>query len=236
MARQSVARHAGTLDERGVVVIEGYVSPERCEEIRGAVEEALDGGDLARARPEDDYNDHVARGEPLVKRRSGERDDGMLDLFNVERLIPELREFKDDEFVEAIVDEATGERYGADNVNVYVNRSVTNTRDFHADTYAGKFKSFLYLTDVPDRAYGPFAYVERSHESSVIERTVNTVANRLRDEPTTNALFYDESGVRVCTAPKGTLIVADQAGYHRGLPQEPGHERILATTSYTPVE
>jgi hypothetical protein len=55
----------------------------------------------------------------------------------------------------------------------------------------------------------------------------------VRDEPGTNAVFYDDSDAVVCTASKGTLIVANQAGYHRGMPQERGRERMLATTSYT---
>jgi len=234
MSQQSVGRHAEALRDRGVVVVEDYISAERCDEIHEATEAALERGELAEARPEDGYEDHVARREPLVKRRTGERDDGMLDLFNMELRVPELGEFKDDAFVANIVNRATDGPYSADNVNVYVNRSVTNTRDFHADTYSGKFKSFVYLTDVPDESYGPFAYIEGSHESSVIERTATKVTNRLRDDPATNALFYDESDVRVCTAPRGTLIVSNQAGYHRGLPQREGRERILATTSYTP--
>ena len=234
MSQQSMSQHAATLAERGVVVVEDYLPPEICDDIYGAVADALKAGDLAEARPDDDYGDHVARQEPLVKRRSGERDDGMLDLFNMELMIPGLGEFKDDPFVADIVNGATDEPYGADNVNVYVNRSVTDTRDFHADTYAGKFKSFVYLTDVPDRSYGPFAYVEGSHRKPGIVRTANKMVNKVRGVPETNALFHDDSKVRMCTAPKGTLIVANQAGYHRGIPQAEGKSRMLATTSYTP--
>jgi hypothetical protein len=58
--------------------------------------------------------------------------------------------------------------------------------------------------------------------------------NRLQSAPPTDAVFYDDDEALVCTAPKGTLIVANQAGYHRGIPQEEGRERMLATTSYTP--
>lgn len=231
--QQGATEYAQTLAADGVVVVEDYLSQGTCDAIRTAVEETLDAG-IAEARPGDGYDDHVARGEPVLKRRSGERDDGMLDIFNMDLAIPELAEFKSDEFVANIVNGATGERYRPDNVNVYVNESVTDTRDYHADTYAGKFKSFVYLTDVPSPAYGPFAYLPGSHENSTLERVSTKLVNRVRDDPPTNAVFYDESDERVCTASKGTLIVANQAGYHRGIPQEQGKKRMLATTSYTP--
>lgn len=233
MARQSVEPLARTLAEQGIVVVEDYLPAGTCEEIRSEVEAALEGDGLSAANPEDDYADHVARGEPLVKRRSGERDDGMLDLFNMELRVPGLASFKDDEFVAGIVNGATDEHYTADTVNVYVNRSVTETRGYHADTYTGKFKSFLYLTDVPDESYGPFAYLRGSHDHSLVTRKVSQLVNHLRGAPHTDAVLYDESKATVCTAPRGTLIVANQAGYHRGIPQEPGRERMLATTTYT---
>jgi len=33
-------------------------------------------------------------------------------------------------------------------------------------------------------------------------------------------------------AHKGTLIISDQNGMHRGIPQEKGHERMLLSISY----
>jgi hypothetical protein len=234
MAEQRMSRrHAETLARDGIVVVEDYMDAETCDRIRERVEEALDEG-MAEARPDEDYADLVARGEPVLKRRSGERDDGMLDVFNMASVVPELEEFKTDPFVGEIVDGAADEPFGPDNVNVYVNRSVTNTRDFHADTYAGKFKSFVYLTDVPNRSYGPFTYIKGSHRKSGVTREASRLVNRVRGDPGTNAVFYDDSDTAVCTAPRGTLIVANQAGYHRGHPQEEGSERMLATTSYTP--
>lgn len=232
--QRAVSDHARTLSEDGIVVVEDYLDPGTCDEVREAVEGRLEADDLAAARPEDNFGDHAARDEPVLKRRSGERDDGMLDIFNMDLVVDELREFKEDPFVGDIVDGATGQRYTPDTVNVYVNRSVTNTRDYHADTYSGKFKSFVYLTDVPDRSYGPFAYIRGSHETSDLTRKASQLVNRVRDAPSTDAVFYDESDAVVCTAPKGTLIIANQAGYHRGIPQEQGKERMLATTSYTP--
>jgi hypothetical protein len=56
----------------------------------------------------------------------------------------------------------------------------------------------------------------------------------MRGTHPTNAISYDEDDVIKFTAPKGTLIISDQSGYHRGIPQEEGKERMLISNSYTP--
>jgi hypothetical protein len=227
-------RYAATLAADGIVVVEEFLAPALCDEIREAVEDRLAG--LPRAGRDEGYADLAAREEPVVKQRSGDTDDGMLDVFNMGLAVPALAQLKRDRFVAGIVNGATDEPYTPANLNVYVNRGVTDTRGFHADTYAGKFKSFVYLTDVPDERYGPFQYLPGSHDQSWPRRKAAELVNRVRGRPPTDAVFYDEADARVCTAPKGTLIVANQAGFHRGTPQEPGFERMLATTSYTPAD
>jgi hypothetical protein len=230
----SEERLAERLAADGVVVVEDYWDADRCDAVRERVERALDEG-MAEAAPDDDYGDLAARDEPVVNRRTGTWDDGMLDVFNMDLAVDDLAAFKQDDRVRAAIDGATDRSYTPDNVNVYVNREVNPTRDYHADTYGGKFKSFVYLTDVPDESYGPFAYIPGTHDASVLTRKASTLLNRARDDPPTDAVFYDESEAVVCTAPKGTLVVANQAGYHRGFPQAEGRERMLATTSYTPA-
>jgi hypothetical protein len=224
---------ARTLAHDGVVLVEDYLEESTCDRIRESVETALADG-IQEAPDDAGYGDLVEFGEPVLKRRSGERDDGMLDIFNMDGAVPKLREFKTDPFVNEMVTDAAEEPYSPDNVNVYLNQSVTNTRGYHADTYSGKFKSFVYLTDVPDRSYGPFAYIKGTHKKSGVTRKASQLVNRLQSDPPTDAVFYDDDEALICTAPKGSLIVANQAGYHRGIPQEQGKERMLATTSYTP--
>lgn len=111
---------------------------------------------------------------------------------------------------------------------------MTDTRDFHADTYSGKFKAFVYLTNVPDKSYGPFSYIPGTQKMSTLKQTSTSLVNKVKGDPSTDAVFYDEDEAIHCTAPKGTLIVANQAGYHRGTPQEKGQTRVLVNTSYTP--
>jgi hypothetical protein len=163
----------------------------------------------------------------------------MLDIFNMDLAIPGLKDLKEDEFIQDVISKAAEESYTAGNLNIYVNRSVTDTRDYHADTYAGKYKSFVYLTDVPNVSYGPFSYVKESHwdaspETSGLRIRLRKFINeKIRSVPSTNAVFYKPWKVKTCTASKGALIIANQAGLHRGMPQEDGKERMLVSTSYT---
>jgi len=226
--------YAARLAERGVVAVEEYVPADRCDRFRSEIEAVLE--DLPSAPPDAGYGDLAAWDGAVVKQRSGDWDAGMLDVFNIDAAVPDLESFRTDPFIERMINEATPEdrTYAPDNLNAYVNRSVTETRDYHADTYSGKFKSFLYLTDVSDEAYGPFSYIPGTHEQSAIRQKSTTLVNKIRDRPRTDATFYDADEAVTFTAPRGTLIVANQAGYHRGTPQEEGHERLLVTTSYTP--
>jgi hypothetical protein len=158
----------------------------------------------------------------------------MIDIFNLEMEISSLQDIKDDEFIGKIINEATAQRFTPESFNVYYNRSVTNTRSFHADTYSGKFKAFIYLTDVPDESYGPTSYVPGSHKPSTLVRKFREIANKIRGKPSSDAIFTSKSDAKVVTGDKGTLIITNQVGLHRGIPQEEGKERMLINTQYTP--
>lgn len=226
--------HAETLAQDGIVVIDGYFEEPVCHELYDKIKTSIEMEDIDVVKGGTyKYGDLVNWGGPVANERSG-RDDGMIDVFNIDDIVPQVQSFKTDKDIQNIISTAADEPYSPDNVNVYWNRSVTTTRDFHADTYGGQFKSFVYLTDVPDRSFGPFSYVPGSHRTSTMKQKVSEVVNKIKGRPSTDAVFYDEEDLLYCTAPKGTLIIANQAGYHRGHPQGEGRERMLLTTSYTP--
>ena len=237
MSMEAKTEHLATnLHRDGIVIVEDYVEERTCDDFREEIESRLSDG-MKTSEPEMGYGDLANAGEPIVDQRSGDRDDGMLDIFNMDLAVPKLKDLKEDEFIQGIISKAAQEPYTADNLNIYVNRSVTNTRDYHADTYAGKYKAFIYLTDVPDESYGPFSYVEGSHQPSGMRLRFRSFVNdRFRDVPSTNAVMYRKSNVKTCTASKGTLIIANQAGLHRGMPQEEEKERMLVSISYTRSE
>jgi len=222
-----------TLAEDGVVSIEGYLDPDICEEIRTKIQRALEQDEIT-VSDDMDYQDKVHATEPVMNVRGGDFDQGMRDIYNADYIAPQLEEIKEDDFVHEIIENATGKSYTPLHINAYVNRSVTSTRPFHADTYGGLFKAFVYLTDVPNESYGPFAYIRGTHDPSFVKRKITGLVNKYNDNPSTDAVFFDEDNKEIFTAPKGTLIISDQSGYHQGMPQEEGRERFLVNTQYQP--
>ncbi|WP_092688431.1 phytanoyl-CoA dioxygenase family protein [Halorientalis regularis] len=225
--------HAETLTRDGIVVIDDYLDADVCDEIYESVVEAAEGGEFDVAGEDPSYADLRNWDGPVVNKRSGS-DEGMWDMFNVDHVNDDVADVKEDESIAEIISTAADETFSADHINVYWNRSVTNTRGFHADTYTNKFKSFVYLTDVPDRSYGPYTYIPGTHQMSLAKVKVSELVNKVKGNPSTDAVFYDESEAVHCTAPKGTLIISDQSGYHRGYPQEEGRERMILSAAYTP--
>jgi len=231
---EEIAAHADTLAREGIVVIEDYMESEVCETIYQEVTEAAESGELDIAAGSDSYDDKVNWGNAVVNKRTG-TDEGMWDIFNADELSADAATVKNNPMILDIINRAAEREYDVQNINIYWNWSVTNTRDFHADTYSGKFKAFVYLTDVPDKSYGPYIYLPKTHAPSIPKRKLSEYINKIRNTPTTDAVFYNESEALVCTAPKETLIISDQTGYHRGHPQEPERERMLLSLSYKPV-
>ncbi|MCZ6690940.1 MAG: phytanoyl-CoA dioxygenase family protein [Planctomycetota bacterium] len=222
------------LAKDGFIVIKDYLAPETCDELRQAINATIESGKFIE-RNDMDIKDAVSRKEPVLSRRHGQHDDGMLDLFNVDTIHPRLRGFREDPFLNEIITRAAGTEFSPMRINAYINKGVSNPRGYHADTYRGSFKTFVYLTDVPDNSYGPYSFIKGSHELSSTKRKIGKLVNRLKGKPSTDAVFHDPSKAHIFIAPRGTLIITNQAGIHRGLPQEEGKERILITTSYTPA-
>ncbi|MEU2424159.1 phytanoyl-CoA dioxygenase family protein [Streptomyces sp. NPDC007851] len=85
---------------------------------------------------------------------------------------------------------------------------------FHADYQHTRFlKFFVYLTDVPTVAEGPFCFVAGSHRRK---------PRRWRGHPLTWSPqeitgFYGDAAIRVLTGRTGDLVVADTRGFHRGV-------------------
>jgi hypothetical protein len=158
----------------------------------------------------------------------------MIDIFNMDLLVDEIEAIKTDPEINEIINRAASKEYMPTNINTYIRRSVRNPAPYHADSYS-KFKSFVYLTDVPDQSYGPFSYVEGTHDVPVAEKFATVFLNQLKGHSgAPRAIVPDPTVAKHATAPKGTLIIANQAGYHKGHTQAEGRERVLLTTSYIP--
>lgn len=224
------------LKQKGVISVEGYLPPDTCDKIRKEVNDSLEKDKFEMASENKMGAQMSNASRTIVNRRSGKDDDGMLDIFNIDETIPELGEIKNDDYISSIINGAASHSgFGPENINLYYNRSVTGTRGYHFDSYNSQYKAFVYLTDVPDESHGPYSYIEGSHRKSLLRRRFEGLINKTKGNKPTAAIsmFYDDDDIVTFTAPKGTLIISDQTGYHRGIPQAEGRERMLVSNSYT---
>jgi len=95
-------------------------------------------------------------GRPIINVRSDQigppGDKGLVDILWADLLFLEChktfnnKERKD--FIINVLRTASGKPYISRLFNIYVNRSITETRGFHAKRFGDKVKAFLYLDDV----------------------------------------------------------------------------------------
>lgn len=177
---------------------------------------------------------------PIVNIRNkdkGKSDGGMIDVYNVDK----IAEKKDLSSSLQLFEKIKGGDLNAltqnlmkgykSRFNLYFNDSILNTRGAHRDDYQTTYKVFIYLTDVLDESFGPYAFVPGSHK----------VHDYLNREIALNNFFGkgfgdissmpDELFIK-CIAKKGTVIISDQSGVHRGVPQAEGKVRIALVNSF----
>lgn len=108
---------------------------------------------------------------------------------------------------------------------------------WHRDSFFCQFKLILYLTDVSEQS-GPFQYIRYSHRFPHLGQDIRT--GRLAYMDTRASVAQVERIIQksperlvTVTAPRGTLLIADTSGLHRGKPIENG-VRYALTNYYYP--
>jgi hypothetical protein len=227
---------ANNLSSDGIAIVENYYSRKKCNKIYNKVMDIVE---------RIDYNESEIGGEIGNEGRKfskdgmtidirGGRDKGMFDIHHIDESVGELSEFKKDGLIKDIIKKAAGEKPETKSTNLYYKESNTSTRGPHHDTFSSKFKSFVYLTDVDSLSYGPYSYVEGSHNPSYIKEGITSIANKIRRQPRTDSLFRHrhKKSAKKITGKMGTLIISNQTGVHFGYPQEEGYERMLVTNHH----
>lgn len=227
-----------SITEDGIVKIAKFFNDDEVNKFVNELNYIISSEDIYNVQSNPNTNfKKLRRGNKFVinKRiKSRDGDEGMIDLWNYDQKMSEETKSllnKINTHVIKILKEAYPDAgYELKTHNVYINKSVTDTRGIHADSdfFPSRIKSFVYLTDVPDNSYGPFSYIKKSHTGSGIKyhRKYDIV------EPLTK---QDKENYEIYTGiNKGDVVIAAVSGAHRGIPQEQGKLRIAIVSSYDP--
>ncbi len=162
-----------------------------------------------------------------------DQDMGMIDIFNVDKwhnsIGDLLRPYFENEILTEIM-KKNNNYLKAKNLNLYLNDGVTETRGFHVDSYTKQLKGFVYLEDCLDLKCGPYTYVKESHLNSPLAKINKKICSALPNETETPIVLRDN--IVPALAKKGTLVISDQGGSHRGFPQTKGYKRAVGVMNF----
>ena len=147
--------------------------------------------------------------------------------------IPEVQELIGDEKLLSVIQEYLGTKPILTQANLWFTHNIntdfsTNAQLFHRDfDHERWLKVFVYLNDVTYRN-GPHCFVKHSHrEVGSVGRGAYT-----RESDDTILRHYPKEHIVMHEGRRGTLVIEDTRGYHKGLPVIDG-ERIMLQFEYS---
>lgn len=176
--------------------------------------------------------------KPVFNLRSKEKgvdDAGFIDFFGVQRLFENSNIFQevittiDNSHLPSVINELSG--FCRQQMNLYVNEGITQTRGPHIDNLHGSYKCFLYLSDVNELSDGPYTYVPGSHKGRMLKKLNSRYNKLLGVDKLTDMPVPDRLSLRFL-GQAGTLIVSCQSGIHGGHPQIESAKRTLLVDNY----
>lgn len=239
----SIDNMRAILDKNGIVIIPEALDSDKIKEIRHQISQIIENvktkDPLGTGYENDDYivlgkknignsyYDLSNYSKSAILVRQGV-DQGMIEIFNADRLLGKLGHkmsnyFSSDWLINLLNDKE--EKISPRNLNLYVNESITKTRGFHVDSHYKSIKAFIYLTDVNDMQDGPYCFVKGTHVDTPLKKLNNIVGNK--ETP-----LADPLNIVPVLGKKGTLIISDQSGIHRGIPQKKGSIREVLVMRY----
>lgn len=157
-------------------------------------------------------------------------DKGMIDIFYIDKSMEINVDYK-------MIEEIIRGTYSCDiyftTIHAYVNRGVEGTRVAHVDNCQPVvFKAFIYLTDVPDTDYGPYSFIRGTQRFS-LQVYNNLIQNLFKKKYRSSDMpLFNKNEEIIGLGKKGTLIISNQNGIHRGYPQKKGKERVALVLTY----
>ena len=155
---------------------------------------------------------------PVINVRSNKNvniDDGMIDIFNINRLIPNINEYFDISVIHRVINKLTNQKWELQRINLQLCNSVKTPNIFHHDRYEKTLKYCILLTDILDTSFGPPMFIKGSHIHQK-----SAVANK--------------QNYKTFLGDKGCILISYQHGLHRKLPQQPGRISAYLVYNFVP--
>lgn len=120
----------------------------------------------------------------------------------------------------------------------YEPNNLGSGQGWHRDSYSQQFKTMFYLSDV-DENHGPFEYVHKSHHYKYIYKELklkkqylrkNNTHSRFDQDTVSKYILENKLESKKYIGPKGTIVLFDSRGLHRGSPINNGER--YAITNY----
>lgn len=231
------------LARTGIIVIRDAASPQAVNALAAMVESTWDRvSDLPpgvalpaaiinrdQVRVLKGYKALVESETPVINFRHGE-DNGMMDIFHPENLIPEQRQLLLDCLHEHLIGELAAQAFGQHLEvtcrNLCVNREVENTRYYQCDGERVKVKSFVYHGDADSLDVGPYCYIKNSHRNRSL-RSRNQAFNNQHGLNRHEYRLLRGSACLPVFCRSGDMVGSAQHGAHRGHPQSPSARRAV---------
>lgn len=142
-------------------------------------------------------------------------DDGMIDIFNVNRLIPNFNKYFDINVIHSVIKKLTNERWKLQRINLQLCNSVKKPNIFHHDKYERTLKYAILITDIPDTSYGPAMFIKGSHINH-------------------KSAVKNKQNYKMFLGTKGSVLISYQHGLHRKLPQDNGKISAYLVYNFVP--
>ena len=136
---------------------------------------------------------------PVFDNRKGHNritDNGMIDIFNIHKILPSINEVINLEFIIILLKKLTNKDWKFLRVNLHFNNNVLNPNNYHYDNEE-ILKFTIYLNNIKEENGGGLSFIKETHNNKKFSN--NNIKN-----------FYGN---------KGDVFLSYQSGFHKKLPQ-----------------
>lgn len=204
----------GEISDKGVVVIPDFFTNEECSNITSQID------------------DFIIKHENQVRREENNSDNR---LYGAEILSNEINDFHNNKMFQRLCESylkvsCTNQYTLAARLD-YKENNLGSGGGWHRDTpFKKQFKSIVYLSDVSGNN-GPFEYILGTHKNesyfNFLNKGIDTSKYRFSEKELEKIEKAKDYQIQQFTAKKGTLILVDTSGIHRGMPIQEGNRYAL---------